>query len=181
MKNYLNYREMVEGALRGVVRQALVQVAEHGLRGNHHLYVSLDTNHPDVVLSDFLRAKYADDMTIVLQHQYWDLKVGDTAFEVSLSFNNVPEALTIPYAAMTGFADPSVQFGLQFQPEAESANAGDAQTGVAAAAAELAERGTQQDDEAAAPKQIEAPPEEADAGKEAAPDKVVALDTFRKK
>ena len=72
---------MSKEALRGVVRQALVQVAEHGLRGNHHLYMSFDTNHPDVVLSDFLRAKYANDMTIVLQHQYLDLKVGNTAFE----------------------------------------------------------------------------------------------------
>ena len=180
MKDYLSYRDMVEGALRGVVRQALVQVAEHGLRGNHHLYVSFQTNHPDAVLSEFLRAKYPEEMTVVLQHQYWDLKVGDTAFEVTLSFNNVPEALTVPYAAMTGFADPSVQFGLQFQTEAEGANAGNAETGIAAAAAEQVERGSQQDDKAAEPKQIEAAPGTAGDGA-AAPDKVVALDTFRKK
>ena len=176
----MNYEAMVSNALRGVMIEAL-EIAAKGLPGDHHFFIELDTRYTGVHLPAQLSAQYPETMTIVLQHQYWDLKVGDTAFEVSLSFNNVSEALTIPYAAMTGFADPSVQFGLQFQPEAESANAGDAQTGVAAAAAELAERGTQQDDEAAAPKQIEAPPEETDAGKEAAPDKVVALDTFRKK
>ncbi len=180
MKDYLSYRDMVEGALRGVVRQALTQVAEHGLRGNHHLYVSFDTNHPDAVLSDFLRAKYPDEMTIVLQHQYWDLKVGDNHFNVTLSFNNVPEALTIPYAAMIGFADPSVQFGLQFQAEAEGANAGDAKTGIAAAAAEQADRVTQQDDKTAESKQNEAASSGPDDA-EPAPGKVVALDTFRKK
>lgn len=180
MKDYLIYPKIVEGALRGVVRQALEQVAEHGLRGNHHVYVSFRTKYPGVVLSDYLREKYPDEMTIVLQHRFWDLRITDTVFEVGLSFNNVPEAMTIPFAAMTGFADPSVQFGLQFQGGTESANAAGPESGIAAAAAEQAELGTQQDD-IAKPGQGATAKTDATDGDGPAREKVVTLDSFRKK
>ncbi|RJF88174.1 hypothetical protein D3874_15075 [Oleomonas cavernae] len=122
-KDYMNYGGMVQDALRGVVRQALTRVATQGLPGNHHLYLSFKTGADGVDIPEHLRDRYPDEMTIILQHQYWGLKVSDTGFEVQLNFNKMPERLVIPYAAMTGFFDPSVQFGLQFQP-----NQGDAQT-----------------------------------------------------
>ena len=110
----LHYDVMVENALRGVVRQALAQVAEHGLPGEHHFYVTFRTDHPGVVMPDSLKERYPREMTIVLQHQFWDLQVGDDAFQVTLTFNNVSEQLSIPFEAIAAFADPSVRFGLQF-------------------------------------------------------------------
>jgi hypothetical protein len=101
--------------LRGVVRDALARAAREGLRGAHHFYVSFHTDTPGVVLPDYLRDQYPDEMTIVLQHQFWGLDVGDEEFSVTVSFQNRPEQLTIPFAAVTSFADPSVKFGLQFE------------------------------------------------------------------
>ncbi len=112
----MNYSEMVEDALRGVVRAALQKAATDGLHGNHHFYVTFLTRFPGVELPDHLLERYPNDITIVLQHQYWDLEIGDEAFEVSLSFNKLPTRIRVPYHAITSFADPSVQFGLQFQP-----------------------------------------------------------------
>jgi hypothetical protein len=117
MPEYLNYKAMVEDALRGVVRAALEQIVESGLRANHQLYVSFNTGHPGVVVADYLRDKSPKEMTIVLQHQFWNLDLSDDGFDVTLSFNKVPERLTVPFAALTGFADPGVQFGLQFQAD----------------------------------------------------------------
>lgn len=110
----LHYDVMVENALRGVVRQALAQVAENGLPGEHHFYVTFRTDHPDVVMPASLKERYPREMTIVLQHQFWDLQVGEEAFQVTLTFNNVSEQLRIPFEAIAAFADPSVRFGLQF-------------------------------------------------------------------
>jgi hypothetical protein len=110
----LHYDVMVENALRGVVRQALAQVAENGLPGEHHFYVTFRTDHPDVVMPDALKERYPREMTIVLQYQFWDLEVGEDAFSVTLTFNNVSERLYIPFEAIAAFADPSVRFGLQF-------------------------------------------------------------------
>ena len=109
-----NYPGMVETALRGVVREALARAVREGLRGGHHFYVSFRSSAADVVLPDYLLAKYPDEMTIVLQNQFWGLEVRDHDFSVTLSFHNRPEQLTIPFAAVTSFADPSVKFGLQF-------------------------------------------------------------------
>lgn len=109
----LDYTELVDDAMRGVVKRALWIAREDGLADNHHFYVSFNTNYPGVMISPDLRAQYPDDMTIVLQHQFWDLEVGDDRFSVMLSFNNVPERLVVPYEALTAFADPSVRFGLQ--------------------------------------------------------------------
>lgn len=121
-RDSLQYDRMVENALRGVVRQALSSVAERGLPGNHHFYLTFRTCHPGVEIADRLRAQYPQEMTIVLQHQFWGLEVGDDAFTVNLSFSNVPERLKIPYAALVSFVDPSVKFGLQFQVPQEAAD-----------------------------------------------------------
>ncbi len=110
----LRYDRMVEDALRSVVSKALSQVAERGLSGDHHFYITFRTDHPDVVIPDQLRARYPSEMTIVLQHQFWGLEVGPDAFGITLSFSNVPEHLTIPFESVVAFADPSVRFGLQF-------------------------------------------------------------------
>ena len=111
----LRYDKMVEEALRGVVRDALTFAAEHGLPGDHHFYVTFRPHHPDVAVSDLIKARHPDEMTIVLQHQFWDLEVTDDYFGVTLSFSGKPERLVIPFVAVTGFADPSAKFGLQFQ------------------------------------------------------------------
>lgn len=161
----LRYDRMVENALRGVVREALQEVVAQGLPGEHHFYITFLTNHPDVGVADRLKARYPDEMTIVLQHRFWDLQVFDTHFEVTLTFGDVAEELSIPFAALTGFADPSVRFGLQFGdlrlPEAEEEGEG----------GENSVEGAEKAAEAEAP---DAPP--ADDG-----EKVVTLDRFRKK
>jgi hypothetical protein len=114
-RDSLHYDKMVETALRGVVRQALASVVDQGLPGNHHFYLTFRTNHPDVEIADRLHAQYPQEMTIVLQHQFWGLEVNDEYFVVNLSFSNVPERLKVPYSALVSFVDPSVKFGLQFQ------------------------------------------------------------------
>lgn len=181
MKDYLNYRGMVERALRSVLTDTLKQVSEHGLRGNHNLYISFLTTHPGVTIAEYLHDKYPREMTIILQHQFWDLDVSEEGFDVTLSFNNVPERLSIPFEALTGFTDPSVQFGLQFKLEGESATVdtgSGATSGVPAipiGARSLAE--------------VEDTDTDADAGNgtktgEAAEkdsEKIVTLDQFRKK
>ena len=112
----IRYDLLVQDALRGVVRRVLTDVARDGLPGDHHLYVSFDTQAPGVRLSPRLKERYPEEMTVVLQHQFWDLVVTDQFFEVGLSFNGIPERLHIPFAALKGFFDPSVKFGLQFEP-----------------------------------------------------------------
>ena len=120
VQDLFDYPQMVETALRGVVREALTRTAREGLRGAHHFYVSFRTDAPGVTLPHYLLDKYPEEMTIVLQHQFWGLEVGDHKFSVTVSFQNRPEQLSIPFAAVTSFADPSVKFGLQFQvPAAE--------------------------------------------------------------
>lgn len=115
-EDLFRYDLRAQKALRSVVREVLGEVAESGLPGEHHFYVTINTTAPGVELSQRLRERHPSEMTIVLQHQFWSLKAGKTAFEVSLSFNDTPEHLIIPYAAIKGFFDPSVQFGLQFEP-----------------------------------------------------------------
>ena len=112
----LRYDRMVEHALRGVVRKAIEEVMEDGLPGDHHFYITFMTDHAGVNIPDYLRDRYPGEMTIVLQFQFYDLDVDDEKMQVTLSFNNIPEKLIIPLAAITIFADPSVNFALQFQP-----------------------------------------------------------------
>lgn len=111
---------LTQDALRGVLRKVLTDVAARGLPGDHHFFISFDTRADGVKISDRLRAKYPDELTIVLQHQFWDLTVGDEGFDVGVSFNGIPERLTVPFAAIKGFFDPSVQFGLQFELATEA-------------------------------------------------------------
>lgn len=115
----LRYDRMVEGALRGVVKQSVEEVIEHGLPGDHHFYITFLTDYPGVDIPDYLHDRYPGEMTIVLQYQFSDLSVDDEFMEVTLSFNNVPERLKIPLSAISIFADPSVNFALQFQPLGE--------------------------------------------------------------
>jgi len=110
----LDYERMVETALRSVVRTALKLVVAQGLPGEHHFYITFRTAYPGVQMPDALRGRYPHEITIVLQHQYWDLRVFPDRFHVSLSFGGVPAMLSVPFAAVSQFADPSVKFGLQF-------------------------------------------------------------------
>jgi hypothetical protein len=116
----IDYASLVEKALLRVVRDVLATVAEEGLPGRHHLYITFRTDHPGVVIDDTLRARYPTEMTIVLQHEFWGLEVEDAGFAITLKFNGVPQRLEIPFDAVTVFADPSVEFGLQFTRAAES-------------------------------------------------------------
>ncbi len=119
MTDQIRYDLLTQQALRGVVRSVLTDTAKKGLPGDHHFYISFDTKADGVQMSDRLRAQYPDEMTIILQHQFWDLKVSEDEFEVGLSFGGVPEHLAVPFEAINGFFDPSVQFGLQFEEVAE--------------------------------------------------------------
>jgi hypothetical protein len=107
------YDEWVNQALQGVLRRALTTLSTEGFSGDHHLFISFDTNHPDARLPGFLRAQYPDEITIVLQHQFEDLMVAEDLFQVSLSFNGQKHRLSVPFTAIRSFADPSVSFGLQ--------------------------------------------------------------------
>ena len=156
----IDYGRLVERALRQVVRDALDVVAKQGLPGRHHLYITFRTDHPGVELADDLQARYPTEMTIVLQHEFWGLDVEHDRFAVGLKFGGVPHRLEIPFEAVTVFADPSVEFGLQFAAAAAATPAGTAtQPGPAA-------------ERSGAPDQ--APAEDGSA-------EVVALDRFRKK
>lgn len=162
MKDLFRYDKMVERALRGVVREALARTAASGLPGTHHFYITFQTKHPGVNIPASLSSQYPEDMTIVLEHQFWDLEVDEDHFAVTLSFQSRPERLTVPFEAVTAFTDPSCKFGLQFQ--ANDGGAAGATSG-----------------------ETPAKPAKADAKKEPAADKnpktgeVVALDAFRKK
>lgn len=115
----MGYEALQQDALRGVTRAALLRAASpRGLPGEHHFYISFQTRAPGVVGPDDLLSGYPEEMTIVLQNQYWDLNPGETAFSVTLQFGGQPKSLSIPYAAITRFYDPSVQFLLQFSPPA---------------------------------------------------------------
>jgi len=124
MPDHIRYDLLTQQALRGVVRNVLTETAKKQvLPGDHHFYISFDTRADGVRVSDRLRAQYPEQMTIILQHQFWDLKVTDDGFEVGLSFGGVPEKLGVPFEAIKGFFDPSVQFGLQFEEVAEGEEA----------------------------------------------------------
>jgi hypothetical protein len=112
--SYIDYPQLIDSAMRGMVRDVLRDASKNGLPGEHHFFVSFKTDFPGVSVSEQIKSRYPQEMTIVLQHQFWDFKVEDARFTVTLSFGGVPEKLVIPYAALTAFADPSVKFGLQF-------------------------------------------------------------------
>lgn len=113
--NDIEYEHLIEDALRGVIRDCLTLVVHQGLPGAHHFYITFLTHYPGVVIPEFMRAQYPQEMTIVLQNRFWDLKVNQQAFSVGLSFSGINETIVIPFAAIVGFADPSVNFGLRFE------------------------------------------------------------------
>ncbi len=110
----MDYEAMAPGALRALMAAALGEAASRGLLGDHHFYITYDTRLDGVAMPESLRAEYPEVITIVLQHEFWDLKVSDEEFSVSLAFNGVPHHLVVPFNAVIGFADPSVNFGIQY-------------------------------------------------------------------
>jgi hypothetical protein len=127
MPDHIRYDILTQQALRGVVRAVLADVATKGLPGEHHFNITFNTTAPGVRLSDRMRAQYPEAMTIILQHQFWDLSVEEEAFEVGLSFGGVPERLAVPFDSIIAFYDPAVQFGFQFEAiEAETGARGEA-------------------------------------------------------
>ncbi|WP_036257824.1 SspB family protein [Methylocapsa aurea] len=189
----IRYDVLVQDALRGVVRKVLAEAAREGLPGEHHFYISFRTHARGVRLSARMRERYPDEMTIILQHQFWDLSVTDHAFEVGLSFKNVPEMLLIPFDAVTRFSDPSVGFDLKFDPEEElgetgANDAGSAQPSphlVALDASPSTATNPPDGGEKAKPRESAVRSAEdrdgADAGEAPGEAKVVSIDAFRKK
>lgn len=137
MNDRFHYDALVDDALRGVVRRVLRQVADKGLPGSHHFYISFRSTDPGVHLPDYLRAKYPEEMTIVLQHQYWDLIIAEDFFEVTVSFNKQQERIKVPFAALSAFVDPSVRFGLQFDRKDKGAVPAEKPAGAPATATPL--------------------------------------------
>tara|TARA_B100000686_G_scaffold354916_1_gene468168 strand:+ start:2621 stop:3145 length:525 start_codon:yes stop_codon:yes gene_type:complete len=115
-EDLMNYQEKIENALKIVVRNVLEQIAENGLPSQHHLYITFLTNHKHVEIAEHLRTRYPQEMTIVLQHQFWGLEVSESDFKITLKFSGQNERLLVPFNSIVGFADPSVNFALQFQP-----------------------------------------------------------------
>ena len=130
-EDLLRYDLMIEAALRDVVRETIETVGRDGLPGEHHFYITFLTKHPGVKVPDYLRKQYPDEMTIVLQYQFFGLKLEDDSIRVTLSFNNVKENLVVPIDAITAFADPSVNFALQFQNSSENEDGDDGENAPA--------------------------------------------------
>ena len=162
----LRYDKMVESALRGVVRQAISEVQSRGLPGEHHFYITFMTDFPGVQIPDYLRERYPGEMTIVLQYQFENLTVDEVTMGVTLSFNNIPERLVVPLAAITIFADPSVNFALQFQPLGDLHDSDDG----------LGHLTDDPDDDGSSPKG-----KKSKAKAEETTGEVISLDKFRKK
>jgi uncharacterized protein len=114
-EDYIDYGKLIDEAMRQIVRKSLILVEEKGLTGDHHFFITFQTKFPGVMISDRLLEKYPEEMTIIIQHQFWELEIEEKSFSVVLSFDNVHESLNIPFDALTAFADPSVKFGLQFR------------------------------------------------------------------
>lgn len=156
MSQDIDYGNLMHRALCGLIREVLEDVSEKGLPGDHHFFITFNTMHPDVELADWLSDRYPEEMTMVVQHQFEDLEVGDDGFSVTLFFGGNPEPIYVPWDAIRTFADPSVEFGLVFKSQSgDDDEEGDA------------------DDEAAMPEDIEAPQEPLEA-------EIVSLDKFRK-
>jgi len=192
--DHIRYDLLAQQALRGVVRTVLADVAKKGLPGEHHFKITFNTAAPGVRLSDRLRAQYPETMTIILQHQFWDLAVGERAFEVGLAFGGMSERLAVPFDSIVAFYDPAVQFGFQFEAiEAAAGERGDAAKDAAKAAPAREDKSAQKPaalppgksaagkkSEPAAPSGATEPPSGGD-DKPGGGGEVVRLDRFRKK
>lgn len=164
---HIQYEILAREALRHVVRAVLEQAQREGLPGDHHFYITFRTDAPGVGISDQLRAEFPQEMTIVLQHQFWDLDVTPERFSVKLAFGGVPRELVVPFSAVSAFFDPSVQFGLQFAPLAAEEESGDVDPDTGGATSPATGEGD------SAKAADGSPPD--DGGE------VVSLDAFRKK
>ncbi len=159
MTRTIDYGNLMHTAMRGLIKTVLQDVADNGLPGSHHFFITFDTSHPDAELADWLSDRYPGEMTVVMQHWYDNLEVGEDGFSVTLNFGDAPEPLYIPYDSIKTFVDPSVEFGLRFESAEDQDE--DEETPLTAALSEVAE-------EEQGPK-----PENGDA-------EVVSLDSFRK-
>ena len=151
MARSIDYGNLMHRAMRGLIQSVLNDVAEHGLPGAHHFFITFDTRHPGVILADWLRERYPTEMTIVIQHWFENLAVTDEGFGITLNFGNNPEPMVIPFDALRTFVDPSVEFGLRFETQDEDEEDDDDQTDI----------------------EVEEEPERRDA-------EIVSLDQFRK-
>jgi uncharacterized protein len=166
--DHIRYDVLARDALRGVLRRVLADAAEHGLPGEHHFFITFLSTAEGVKLSPRLLAQYPEEMTVILQHQFWDLVVSEDRFEVGLSFGGVPERVVVPFSGIKSFFDPSVQFGLQFEPQDTAAETRDRAAPAAPATP---------------PSALPAPPAESagEPAKSGDGAEVVRLDRFRKK
>ena len=171
-KDFIGYQALTDQALRGVVRDALRRIEKSGLIGAHHFYLTFKTHAEGVDIPDFLKEQYPDEMTIIIQHQYWALKVKEDYFEVTLTFKKLPAPLHIPFNALTAFFDPGVQFGLQFRAEGDGAPK--PATGPVMVP-------NVQPEKADEPEPVNPAPGGEKPGEKPAPGEVVSLDSFRKK
>ena len=117
MARSIDYGNLMHRAMRGLIQSVLTEVAEHGLPGAHHFFITFDTTHPDVQIADWLKERYPTEMTVVIQHWFENLSVDDEGFSVTLNFGNNPEPMVIPFDALRTFVDPSVEFGLRFETQ----------------------------------------------------------------
>ncbi len=203
----IRYDLLVQEALRGVMRKVLGDAARDGMPGEHHFFVTFRTDAPGVRISDRTKERFPEEITIILQHQFWDLSVTEFGFEVGLSFSNVPERLSVPWEAVTGFFDPSVDFGLKFElqdpepevgandteptprlsavPAAKPARAEKTPRGAGSEPAEIAPaakaKAEAKSEAKAEAKSGKSAAKEAEKAVEAADPKVVSIDAFRKK
>lgn len=167
--DHIRYDVLARDALRGVLRRVLADAAEHGLPGDHHFFITFVSTADGVKLSPRLLAQYPEEMTVILQHQFWDLVVTEDRFEVGLSFGGIPERLVIPFSAIKSFFDPSVQFGLQFETsDAPSAEEGQPAASPSASVPQVPAKESKET--------VKDEPEKPSEGAE-----VVRLDRFRKK
>lgn len=171
-EDHIRYDILTQDALRGVVRKVLTEIEKTGLPGEHHFFISFMTRAPGVRISERLLERYPNEMTIVLQNQYWDLTIGETGFSVGLAFDGINETLGVPYSAMKGFFDPSVQFGLQFDVSGLDEEGEETEE---ASVTEL-----NQDDDPS-PRAVTKDSTDSDEEPEEGKEKVVSLDAFRKK
>jgi uncharacterized protein len=183
--DHIRYDILAQAALRGVVRTVLADAAKKGLPGDHHFKISFSTTAPGVTLSERMRERYPQEMTIVLQYQFWDLTVTEQGFDVGLSFGGVPERVGVPFDAITAFYDPSAQFGFQFELIDVASGEAAAEVGEAASSATMPapETAHAKRDALPSPAPVTAltPPSPAAAGGAGGGGEVVRLDRFRKK
>ncbi len=173
--DHIRYDVLARDALRGVLRKVLTDAAAHGLPGEHHFFITFMSQAEGVKLSPRLLAQYPEEMTIILQHQFWDLVVSEDHFEVGLSFGGIPERLVVPFSAIKSFFDPSVQFGLQFEPTEGAAPNEQPATNLPASPAPAALAVPTAAPTPDAPEQAEEPAKPTEGAE------VVRLDRFRKK